>query len=100
MNGGSSDEFMRWAWKRYCGLFLNCRPRTQTFGFGERGLLGLVAVAMQFHIDELPVYFPYPYIYPEQYQYMVHLKRLLDKRGTGLLEVIWVAYVMRLGVVE
>ena len=45
---------------------------------------------MEFHIDEVPVYFPYPYIYPEQYQYMVHLKRLLDKRGTGLLEVrLW-----------
>jgi hypothetical protein len=42
---------------------------------------------MQFEIDGLPVYFPYRYIYPEQYAYMSHLKRLLDTRGTGLLEV-------------
>lgn len=42
---------------------------------------------MEFLIDEVPVFFPYPYIYPEQYTYMVHLKRLIDARGTGLLEM-------------
>lgn len=34
---------------------------------------------MRFNIDELEVLFPYDYIYPEQYQYMVHLKHALDR---------------------
>ena len=35
---------------------------------------------MRFEIDDLPVYFPYDYIYPEQYQYMVEIKRALDAK--------------------
>lgn len=31
-----------------------------------------------FHIDDLPVYFPYERIYPEQYAYMCSLKQALD----------------------
>ncbi|WFD33767.1 DNA helicase [Malassezia cuniculi] len=42
---------------------------------------------MKFYIDELPVLFPYPKIYPEQYAYMVDLKRTLDVRGHGVLEM-------------
>ncbi len=45
---------------------------------------------MEFFIDELRVFWPYVYVYPEQYSYMVHLKRLLDKTGasnSGLLEM-------------
>jgi len=30
------------------------------------------------NIDGLIVYFPYEYIYPEQYSYMLELKRTLD----------------------
>jgi len=33
---------------------------------------------MIFEIDGLRVIFPYEYIYPEQYDYMVELKRTLD----------------------
>ncbi len=33
------------------------------------------------------VYFPYNYIYPEQYSYMHELKKCLDARGHGLLEM-------------
>ncbi|KAI0123096.1 hypothetical protein BJ170DRAFT_687797 [Xylariales sp. AK1849] len=33
---------------------------------------------MKFFIDDLPVLFPYPRIYPEQYAYMCDLKRTLD----------------------
>jgi DNA excision repair protein ERCC-2 len=33
------------------------------------------------------VYFPYDYIYPEQYAYMVELKKILDANGHGLLEM-------------
>ena len=33
------------------------------------------------------MYFPYEYIYPEQYQYMRELKHALDAKGHCLLEV-------------
>lgn len=45
---------------------------------------------MQFLIEELRIFWPFPYIYPEQYHFMCHMKRLLDKQGvgtTGLLEM-------------
>ncbi|KAJ3670316.1 hypothetical protein LUZ60_010640 [Juncus effusus] len=42
---------------------------------------------MKFQIDELMVYFPYPHIYPEQFEYMTELKRSLDARGHALLEM-------------
>ncbi|KAG6923177.1 ERCC excision repair 2, TFIIH core complex helicase subunit, partial [Chelydra serpentina] len=32
------------------------------------------------NIDGLLVYFPYDYIYPEQYSYMLELKRTLDAK--------------------
>ena len=40
---------------------------------------------MKFKIDDLDVYFPYEYIYPEQYKYMVELKKTLDAKGHGVL---------------
>jgi DNA excision repair protein ERCC-2 len=40
---------------------------------------------MKFQIDDLTVYFPYDYIYPEQYNYMVELKKTLDAKGHGVL---------------
>lgn len=42
---------------------------------------------MKFYIDELPVLFPYPKIYPEQYAYMTDLKRTLDSNGHCVLEM-------------
>ncbi|KAH1081344.1 hypothetical protein J1N35_021105 [Gossypium stocksii] len=42
---------------------------------------------MKFQIDDVTVYFPYDYIYPEQYSYMVELKRALDAKGHCLLEM-------------
>ncbi|PWO00867.1 putative RAD3-DNA helicase/ATPase [Tilletiopsis washingtonensis] len=42
---------------------------------------------MKFFIDELPVLFPYPKIYPEQYAYMTDLKRTLDANGHCVLEM-------------
>ena len=42
---------------------------------------------MKFQLEGLTVYFPYEFIYPEQYQYMLELKRSLDARGHCLLEV-------------
>ena len=35
---------------------------------------------MKFQIEGLTVYFPYEYIYPEQYQYMRELKHALTPR--------------------
>ncbi|KAJ1675183.1 TFIIH/NER complex ATP-dependent 5'-3' DNA helicase subunit [Spiromyces aspiralis] len=42
---------------------------------------------MKLYIDDLPVIFPYDYIYPEQYEYMRDLKRALDSKGHCLLEM-------------
>ncbi|KAF6250426.1 DNA repair helicase [Scenedesmus sp. NREL 46B-D3] len=42
---------------------------------------------MKFVLDGLTVYFPYEYIYPEQYRYMLELKRALDAHGHCLLEM-------------
>ena len=42
---------------------------------------------MKFFIDDLEVLFPYPRIYPEQYEYMCDLKRTLDAGGKCVLEM-------------
>ncbi|KAK3706181.1 TFIIH/NER complex ATP-dependent 5'-3' DNA helicase subunit [Vermiconidia calcicola] len=42
---------------------------------------------MKFWIKDLPVLFPYPRIYPEQYAYMCDLKRTLDAGGHCVLEM-------------
>lgn len=42
---------------------------------------------MKFVLEGLTVYFPYEFIYPEQYRYMLELKRSLDAGGHCLLEV-------------
>ncbi|ELT96293.1 hypothetical protein CAPTEDRAFT_129050, partial [Capitella teleta] len=39
------------------------------------------------NLDGLLVYFPYDYIYPEQYAYMQELKRALDAQGHCALEM-------------
>lgn len=42
---------------------------------------------MRFNLDGLDVFFPYDYLYKEQYDYMLHLKRSLDDKGHVLLEM-------------
>ncbi|XP_041351578.1 general transcription and DNA repair factor IIH helicase subunit XPD-like isoform X1 [Gigantopelta aegis] len=42
---------------------------------------------MKLNIDGLLVYFPYEYIYPEQYLYMLELKRSIDAKGHCALEM-------------
>jgi len=42
---------------------------------------------MKLNIGGLLVHFPYEYIYPEQYSYMLELKRCLDAKGHCLLEM-------------
>ena len=40
---------------------------------------------MIFNLEGLTVYFPYEYVYPEQYKYMLELKHGLDAKGHGCL---------------
>lgn len=43
---------------------------------------------MRFQLEELDVFFPYDYLYPEQFSYMCEVKKVLDaKAGHGLLEM-------------
>lgn len=42
---------------------------------------------MKFFIDDLPILFPYPKIYPEQYHYMCDIKKTLDSGGNSILEM-------------
>uniref|UniRef100_A0A670ZAY4 General transcription and DNA repair factor IIH helicase subunit XPD n=1 Tax=Pseudonaja textilis TaxID=8673 RepID=A0A670ZAY4_PSETE len=42
---------------------------------------------MKLNIDGLLVLFPHDYIYPEQFSYMLELKRTLDAKGHGVLEM-------------
>ncbi|XP_075213318.1 general transcription and DNA repair factor IIH helicase subunit Xpd [Lycorma delicatula] len=42
---------------------------------------------MKLYVDGLAVYFPYDYIYPEQYAYMMELKKAIDAKGHCLLEM-------------
>ena len=42
---------------------------------------------MRFHLDGLEVFFPYDFVYKEQYTYMLELKRALDARGDAILEM-------------
>ena len=45
------------------------------------------AFPARLQLEDLTVIFPYDYIYPEQYAYMLELKRSLDARGHCVLEM-------------
>lgn len=53
---------------------------------------------MRFDLDGLDVFFPYEYMYPEQFDYMLELKRSLDAKGHCLLEMPTGAMVVAPGV--
>jgi DNA excision repair protein ERCC-2 len=42
---------------------------------------------MRFMLDGLEVFFPYDFVYKEQYTYMLEVKRSLDAKGDALLEM-------------
>ncbi len=42
---------------------------------------------MKLNVAGLLVHFPYEYIYPEQFSYMLELKKSLDAKGHCLLEM-------------
>ena len=42
---------------------------------------------MRINLDGLEVFFPYDFMYKEQYTYMLELKRTLDAKGHGLIEM-------------
>lgn len=43
-------------------------------------LLSVIFICFRVNVDGLLVYFPYDFIYPEQYSYMLELKRSLDAK--------------------
>ena len=43
---------------------------------------------MKLNVDGLLVYFPYDYIYPEQYSYMLELKRALDAKVSDETSIV------------
>lgn len=51
--------------------------------FGLEWICGI----MKLNVGGLLVHFPYDYIYPEQFSYMLELKRALDAKGHCLLEM-------------
>ena len=42
---------------------------------------------MRFDLEGLDVFFPYDYLYKEQYEYMLLLKRSIQDKGHVLLEM-------------
>lgn len=44
---------------------------------------------MIFDLDGLTVYFPYDYLYPEQWRYMMELKRALDAQARIVERMQW-----------
>ncbi|KAL7066765.1 DNA repair helicase family protein [Cryptosporidium serpentis] len=42
---------------------------------------------VRFFIEEVEVFFPYDYVYPEQLEYMKYLKQILDAHSHGVLEM-------------
>ncbi|KAH0478122.1 MAG: uncharacterized protein KVP18_004171 [Porospora cf. gigantea A] len=42
---------------------------------------------VRFFLDDVEVFFPYDYVYPEQYAYMRKLKVCVDAKGHGVLEM-------------
>ena len=42
---------------------------------------------MKFNLDGLDVFFPYDYMYREQFEYMLNLKKAIDAKGHALLEM-------------
>lgn len=55
-------------------LFFEFSLRFYLFSF----IFFLCSFFFRFLIEDLTVYFPYEFIYPEQYQYMAYLKQALD----------------------
>lgn len=45
----------------------------------------IICCYFRLSVDGLIVYFPYDYIYPEQYAYMCELKRALDAKVINFL---------------
>ena len=44
-------------------------------------------MGVTFKLEDIDVFFPYDYLYEEQYSYMLEMKHTLDAKGHGLLEM-------------
>jgi hypothetical protein len=77
---GDRSGWLRGPWRRdatRAGGRAERRPR-RLESTGHRRL-----TAARLNVDGLLVYFPYDYIYPEQFSYMLELKRTLDAKVGG-----------------
>ena len=61
--------------------------QTCTFFFVDPSKF-LPPATMRVELDGIEVFFPYDFMYPEQYSYMLELKRALDAKGHGLIEMV------------
>lgn len=55
---------------------------------------GVFYVIYRLTVDGLLVYFPYDYIYPEQYAYMLELKRALDAKVSYSLHSLCILFLL------
>ena len=58
--------------------------------YWRRGINCLIIIKrtiMKLKIEDLPVFFPFKGVYPEQVEYMRELKRTLDSPGHSILEM-------------
>lgn len=46
----------------------------------QRSFLVFFLLVFRFNLEGLTVFFPYEYLYPEQYSYMLEVKRALDAK--------------------
>ncbi|KAG8348184.1 TFIIH basal transcription factor, private [Trypanosoma vivax] len=72
------------------GGCIHSLPLASFLTFFSIPLLSLSAALhgdMKFFIEDVPVLFPYEYIYPEQLEYMTELKKGLDRGGHMVLEM-------------
>ena len=69
---------------------LDSRPYATVISPQQQKLLSRRAITcggMSLILDGLPVLFPFPHLYTEQYRYMYALKQSLDAKGHALLEM-------------
>ena len=75
---------------KHVSALLASRPYTASISLKEQKILSSAAIkcgGMSLILDGLPVLFPFPNLYTEQYRYMYALKQSLDAKGHALLEM-------------
>ena len=79
-------EYIRTEISKATSIYLNVkkylgrRDEQHTHFIQNHIFFKLIVYICRLNVDGLLVYFPYEYIYPEQYAYMLELKRTLDAK--------------------